>query len=168
VTAVRQPSSEPASEVVLRTAEDVHAYVAKICFKTGPPALVGVELEWTIHHDADPARPLDPAVLRTALDSHAPPTLDPDGPHQTLPSAARSPSNRAARWRSPPRPTLLWRACTPPPTPTSATSLTGSRAGLTLGAAGIDPHRPPRRLLRTPGTTRWPTPSRGPVLRARS
>src|SRR5262245_5930134 len=42
-------------------------YVAKVCFKTGPPRMVGTELEWTVHHRGDPARSVDPATLVAAL-----------------------------------------------------------------------------------------------------
>ena len=47
------------------------AYVASVCFKHGPPRLTGVELEFTVHHADDPARPLDPDVLATALGPHS-------------------------------------------------------------------------------------------------
>ncbi|HEY0774810.1 MAG TPA: ergothioneine biosynthesis glutamate--cysteine ligase EgtA, partial [Nocardioidaceae bacterium] len=47
--------------------EDAEAYVAMVCFKHGPPERTGVELEWTVHHRDDAARPLDPRVLATAL-----------------------------------------------------------------------------------------------------
>ena len=56
------------------------AYVASVCFKHGPPRLTGVELEFTVHHADDPARPLDPDLLATALGPHTPRTLRPDSP----------------------------------------------------------------------------------------
>ena len=70
---------------VLRTQDDAERYVASVCFKHGPPRLVGVELEWLVHHAAEPAAPLDPAVLRTALGPYAPPSLDPRAPARPLP-----------------------------------------------------------------------------------
>ena len=42
---------EPTGEA-LTGAEDVHGYVGRVCFKTGPPRRVGVELEWLVA-DAD-------------------------------------------------------------------------------------------------------------------
>ena len=38
---------------------EAEAYVASVCFKHGPPTLHGVELEWIVHHEDDPRRPLD-------------------------------------------------------------------------------------------------------------
>lgn len=156
MTAVRQPS-EPAqseshrSETVLRTADDVEAYVARICFKTGPPELVGVELEWTVHHAADPTRPLDPTVLSGALGPYAPPALHPDSPHRTLPggSTVTVEPGGQVEISTPPYPSLseLHSA-----TRSDLGQLTDrlARAGLALGPTAIDPHRPPRRLLHTP------------------
>lgn len=151
MTVVRQPSSEPVSEVVLRTPDDVHAYVAKICFKTGPPALVGVELEWTIHHDADPARPLDPALLTAALHPHSPPTLDSGSPHRTLPAGGKVTVEPGGQVEisTPPHASLA-SLHTAAAADINHLAERLARAGLALGATGIDPHRPPRRLLRTP------------------
>ncbi|GAA3736352.1 glutamate--cysteine ligase [Spinactinospora alkalitolerans] len=42
------------------TETEVHDYIHGICFKTGPPGLVGVESEWLV---TDPARPDDPVPL---------------------------------------------------------------------------------------------------------
>ena len=51
--------------------EDAEAYVHGVCFKTGPPARVGVELEWLVHDGSDPRIPvaaerLDSALVRLA------------------------------------------------------------------------------------------------------
>ncbi|MEU7040915.1 ergothioneine biosynthesis glutamate--cysteine ligase EgtA [Streptomyces varsoviensis] len=40
--------------------------VRGICFKTGPPRRVGVELEWLLHDLHDPLRPVAPARMRAA------------------------------------------------------------------------------------------------------
>jgi len=60
--------------------EEAEGYVALICFKHGPPALHGVELEWTIHHRGDRDRPVTREALLAALGGHAPYTLHPDPP----------------------------------------------------------------------------------------
>jgi glutamate--cysteine ligase len=73
---------------VLRSRADAEAYVASICFKHGPPRLVGVELEWLVHAASAPAAPLDPAVLRAALGPHAPPALDRHSPARPLPGGS--------------------------------------------------------------------------------
>ncbi|KAA9147863.1 ergothioneine biosynthesis glutamate--cysteine ligase EgtA, partial [Amycolatopsis acidicola] len=46
------------------------AYVASVCFKHGPPRLLGVELEYTVHYADNPLRPLDPQDLSRALGPH--------------------------------------------------------------------------------------------------
>lgn len=41
-------------------------FVASTCFKTGPPRLVGLELEWLLQHRSDPRRALAPPDLDLA------------------------------------------------------------------------------------------------------
>ncbi len=43
------------SNDALTSEEDVLAHIRGVCFKTGPPVKVGVELEWLLVHSADPA-----------------------------------------------------------------------------------------------------------------
>ncbi|WP_068799237.1 ergothioneine biosynthesis glutamate--cysteine ligase EgtA [Pseudonocardia sp. HH130630-07] len=71
---------------VLRSRAAAEAYVASVCFKHGPPALVGVEIEWMLHRPARPAEPIDPDTLRAALGAHAPPALDPGSDGRPLPA----------------------------------------------------------------------------------
>ncbi|MET9700209.1 ergothioneine biosynthesis glutamate--cysteine ligase EgtA [Streptomyces sp. NPDC006529] len=59
------PDPSPLTETA---AEDL---VRGICFKTGPPRLVGAELEWLLLDAEDPARPLPPARLTAAHDTAA-------------------------------------------------------------------------------------------------
>ncbi|GAA3035310.1 glutamate--cysteine ligase [Streptomyces olivoverticillatus] len=47
---------------------EADAFVRGICFKTGPPRLLGVELEWLVHDLYDPTRPVAPARLAAAAD----------------------------------------------------------------------------------------------------
>lgn len=70
---------------VLRSREDAEAYVASVCFKHGPPRLIGVELEWLLARRAEPPSPLDAAVLTAALGPHTPHSLDPFSPALPLP-----------------------------------------------------------------------------------
>ena len=72
----------------LRTRADAEAYVASVCFKHGPPRLLGVELEWLVHPAAAPAAPVDAATLRAALGPHAPRSLDPRSPARPLPGGS--------------------------------------------------------------------------------
>lgn len=151
MTTTWQNTRPPAPATVLRTTEDVEAYVATICFKTGPPRLVGAELEWTVHHRADPRRPLDPAVLAAALSPYTPTSLDPRSPHLTLPrgSVLTVEPGGQVEISTPPYASLSGlRAATAEDLDHLTDRL--SHAGLTLGGTGIDPHRAPRRLLRSP------------------
>ena len=53
-------------EAALSEAE-AEAHVQGICFKTGPPGLVGVELEWLVRDRRDPTAPVAPQRVATAL-----------------------------------------------------------------------------------------------------
>ncbi len=142
-------TAEPGA--VLRSVDEAEAYVAKICFKTGPPGPVGVELEWTLHHADDPTRTVDVALLRTALGPHAPRSVTPDSPQLPLPGGGRvtvEPGGQV-ELSTPPYASLgALRAGTD----ADLAHLTGLLAGsgLALGGSGIDPHRDPRQLLHTP------------------
>jgi len=63
---------------VLRSQEEVEERIRAICFKTGPPARLGAELEWTLHVTGAPDAPLDVGLVRQALGRHAPATLGGD------------------------------------------------------------------------------------------
>jgi glutamate--cysteine ligase len=68
---------------VLHSREEAEAYVASVCFKHGPPKLIGVELEWLLARRAVPPDPpgrLDVRSLIAALGPHTPPSLDPLSP----------------------------------------------------------------------------------------
>lgn len=47
--------------------EQAEEYVNGICFKTGPPYRVGVELEWLVRDSGDPRSPVAPEPLNSAL-----------------------------------------------------------------------------------------------------
>jgi glutamate--cysteine ligase len=49
------------------TETDAEAHARGICFKTGPPGRVGVELEWLVRDRDDPAAPVTPDRLAAAL-----------------------------------------------------------------------------------------------------
>src|SRR4051794_9742199 len=139
---------------VLRSQEEVEAHIRAICFKTGPPARVGAELEWTLHHTAAPHLPPDAGTIRQALGRHTPATLDPPQPPQPLPAGGTLTLEPGGQIEisSAPADSLsaLHRAVS-----TDLAHLTAllDAAGLTLGEHGIDPHRPPRRMLSTPRYT---------------
>ncbi len=147
-TALSPPTGEAR---VLRRLDQAEEYVAGICFKTGPPELVGIELEWTVHHRDDPSRPLDPAELARALDPHTPSTLDPEAEPLPLPggSAVTVEPGGQVEISAPPHASLAVLRATVAADERHLTQKL-ARAGLCLGRYGADAHRAPRRLLYTP------------------
>ncbi|WP_305094237.1 ergothioneine biosynthesis glutamate--cysteine ligase EgtA [Prescottella sp. R16] len=64
------------------------AYIGGVCFKLGPPRLIGAEVEWLTACDGpDSARP-DLGAIAAALGPHAPRSLVPDSPARPLPSGS--------------------------------------------------------------------------------
>src|SRR5215471_3195032 len=55
------------------TESDAEAQVHGICFKTGPPGRIGVELEWLVFDGRDPALPVDQRRAATAVARLDPP-----------------------------------------------------------------------------------------------
>ncbi|MGW4350953.1 ergothioneine biosynthesis glutamate--cysteine ligase EgtA [Nocardia sp. NPDC004582] len=81
--------SEPGGEFTSRAAAE--AYVGKVCFKQGPPLLIGAELEWLTTQgelSATNSRP-DLTVLADALGPYAPRSISPDSPADPLPGGSR-------------------------------------------------------------------------------
>ncbi|MFH8798579.1 ergothioneine biosynthesis glutamate--cysteine ligase EgtA [Streptomyces sp. NPDC017936] len=122
------------------TEAEVEALVRGICFKTGPPRTVGVEVEWLVHELRAPQLPVTPerleaayAALRTVpLESAL--TVEPGGQLELS---------------SPPAASLM--ECIG----TLSADLDAVRAvlrgaGLVLSGIGTDPWHPPRRFLRRP------------------
>jgi glutamate--cysteine ligase len=134
---------------LLRLDEAVE-HISGICFKTGPPRRIGVELEWTVHHRDRPAAHLRPAHLSRALGAHAPGTLGNCDP-LPLPGGGTLTAEPGGQLEISSAP-----ADALPALHTAVTAghrhLTGllARSGLVLGDRGLDPHRPPRRILDTP------------------
>ena len=151
LTAVRDAGIAEPGRRRLRDRVEAEAYVASVCFKHGPPKLLGVELEWTVHHEDDPRRPLDPDHLAAALGPHAPQTLVPDSPQLPLPDGSPLTLEPGGQVEisALPRTSLaeLFDSVT-----ADLGSLIDMLAaeGLVLGRRGTDPHRSPRRILNTP------------------
>jgi glutamate--cysteine ligase len=135
----------------LRDRVEAEAYVASVCFKHGPPKLLGVELEWIVHHEDDPRRPLDRDHLAAALGPHAPRTLVPDSPQLPLPAGSPLTLEPGGQVEisALPQASLaeLFDSVT-----ADLGALIGllAPAGLVLGTQGTDPIRSPRRVLDTP------------------
>jgi glutamate--cysteine ligase len=135
----------------LTSLEEAEAYVALVCFKHGPPTRVGVEHEWTVHHQDAPGRPLDPALLAAALGRHAPASLLPDAAPTALPGGSLLTVEPGGQLEISSPPTagaaplvdLVDREVT-------AVDALLQPAGLARGSAALDPHRTPRRILTVP------------------
>ena len=139
--------------------EQAEGYIASICFKTGPPATVGVELEYTVHAARPSDRPAGSptgSVRRSATTPRRP--CDAGSPH--APAAARrrpSPSSPAARSDLAARPQRsLAGAPRRPSAPSSRSSPACSPAAAWASAAPAST-RTARRggCCPPPATTRW-------------
>ncbi|WTA56498.1 ergothioneine biosynthesis glutamate--cysteine ligase EgtA [Kitasatospora purpeofusca] len=115
-----------------------------VCFKIGPPRLVGVELEWFVHDDRCPDEPVPPERLNAALD--ALPLGGPDG--TSLPSGALltlEPGGQV-ELSSPPADSLT--ACVADTRRDLAALRSAFAAqGLRLTGTGTDPLARPRRMV---------------------
>ncbi|MGW7266045.1 ergothioneine biosynthesis glutamate--cysteine ligase EgtA [Streptomyces sp. NPDC054842] len=124
----------------LVTEAEVEALVRGICFKTGPPRLLGVEVEWLVHELREPRLPVTPARLAAAytalrtLPLRSALTVEPGGqlelsslPAASLMECIESVSADLAAVRGVLRET-----------------------GLGLSGYGQDPWNPPSRFLREP------------------
>jgi len=125
-------------------------YVGRTAFKTGPPRLVGVELEWLVHDAARPDQPVPVERLRAALAD-----LD---PARAAPLSAAVPSRLGSplttepggqlELSSPPAPLVDCLRATAADMAVLRDRL--ARAGLVLVGLGVDPVRPPVRQNREP------------------
>ncbi|WP_430331433.1 ergothioneine biosynthesis glutamate--cysteine ligase EgtA [Rhodococcus sp. ACT016] len=64
------------------------SYVGGVCFKLGPPRLIGAELEWLTDRDSPSSVRPELASIAAALGPHAPRSLVPDSPAFPLPSGS--------------------------------------------------------------------------------
>ncbi|MGW7074979.1 ergothioneine biosynthesis glutamate--cysteine ligase EgtA [Streptomyces sp. NPDC054866] len=119
---------------------EAEALVTGICFKTGPPRVTGVELEWLIHEPNRLHLPVSPARLEAAyaalraLPLHSLITVEPGGQLElsSLPAASLMECVSAV---------------------SADLSLVRDRLAtldLTLTGLGADPWRPPSRILHRP------------------
>lgn len=150
MTALRDSAAEAVS-APLHDRAAAETYVASVCFKHGPPKLVGVELEWTVHHADDPRAPLQLHRLARALGPHAPTTVNPDSTNLPMPhgSLVTVEPGGQVEISAPPHSSLadLIAAVT-----SDAAALADLLAehDLLLGGSGLDQGREVQRLLDTP------------------
>ncbi|GAA2253144.1 ergothioneine biosynthesis glutamate--cysteine ligase EgtA [Streptomyces atrovirens] len=122
------------------TEAEVEALVRGICFKTGPPRRLGVEVEWLVHELRDPRLPVSPERLEAAYAAL-----------RTVPlrSALTVEPGGQLELSSPPAASLM--ECVG----TVSADLDAVRAvlredDLVLAGLGHDPWHTPRRFLREP------------------
>jgi glutamate--cysteine ligase len=128
------------SEQLLPDETSVHAYVGRICFKTGPPEHVGGELEWLLSATSDPIHPVAPETLDDLIRESAPMpggsrvTLEPGGQVELSSPVAE---NLTRCWQG-------LRA------DVGRLDHLLAERDLIRQPVALDPVRPPRRMLRTP------------------
>lgn len=145
------PPLDADGPMLLRATHEAEGYLAKICFKTGPPAHTGVELEWTVHDAEQPARPVDLDRLRKALGPHAPTVLDPASVSAPLPHGGMvsvEPGGQVEISTTPFSSLGALREGTDADIGHLRNLL--NAAGLTLGSSGIDAYRAARPVVETP------------------
>ncbi len=119
---------------------DLEALVRGICFKTGPPRTVGVEVEWLVHEPHRPHLPLTPARFEAAFAAvHDLP----------LSSALTAEPGGQLELSSLPAASLMECVASVSADLALVRTALGAR-DLTLTGLGTDPWRPPSRLLRLP------------------
>ncbi|RLU87599.1 ergothioneine biosynthesis glutamate--cysteine ligase EgtA [Streptomyces griseocarneus] len=119
---------------------DADTLIRGICFKTGPPRLLGVELEWLVHDLRDPTRPVAPPLLTAAVDRL-----------RTLPLRSLLSVEPGGQVELSSRPADSLASCVADVSADLALARRALRGlGLTLAGYGMDPWQPPRRVLDTP------------------
>ena len=142
------------------TEDDAEAQVHGICFKTGPPERVGVELEWLARDPRDPALPVRAEQVAATLAGFG--SSDDKGyaGRQTPPVQYQFPSLPSGASLTVEPGGQIELSSAPAATLRELIEVTGSdlaslrdaaaTAGLELCGYGLDPLRPPRRLLDLP------------------
>lgn len=131
---------DPREELTEDSAED---HARGVCFKTGPPARIGVELEWLVQDRSDPRAPIPAGRLDAALAPVEASGALPRGSRLT-----REPGGQV-ELSSPP-------AATPAECVAAAAEDLAvlreaiGRAGLRLVGNGLDPYRDPPRIVEQP------------------
>ncbi len=137
---MRRPGGD-AGEPLTESAAEAQAH--GICFKTGPPGRVGVELEWLVCDGRDPALPVDQRRVAAALSPLAAPSgLPGGGTLTTEPGGQVELSSAPAAG--------LAHCADGTGLDLAALRQATQQAGLCLTGLGLDPLRPPRRVLDLP------------------
>ena len=131
------------------------AHIRGICLKTGPPGQrVGVELEWLVRDAADPALPVPAERIASAVAEFAPATpglLPSSSAPGILPSGAFLTTEPGGQLELSSLPAdSLAGLVSATLADLAALRAAVAAAGLELAGIGLDPFRPPRRVLGQP------------------
>ncbi|GGK43940.1 glutamate--cysteine ligase EgtA [Pilimelia terevasa] len=143
------PAPPDPAAATLTSVGQAEEYVAARALRCGRASRTGVELEFTVHHADDPARRLAAPELAAALGAHAPTGLG--GAAAPLAGGGALTLEPGGQVEISSRPyasldALL--AATAADVADLAALL--AAGGLALGGSGLDPHRPPHRVLSSP------------------
>ena len=125
------------------TESDAEAQAHGICFKTGPPGRIGVELEWLVGDGRGPALPVDQQRVASAVARLERPGALPGGGLLT-----REPGGQVEISSAPGAD--LGHCIAVAGLDLAALRQDIQQAGLCLSGQGLDPFRPPRRVLELP------------------
>lgn len=121
---------------------EADAHIRGVCFKTGPPARVGVELEWLVHDLADPLRPVLPGRVDAALAAA--------GATGVLPGGGRLTREPGGQVEVSSRPGTLLSCIEATAADSAALRAALALDGLTLTGWGLEPFLDPERVLEHP------------------
>jgi ergothioneine biosynthesis glutamate--cysteine ligase EgtA len=139
-SSIQVPGFDAGEPLIERAAEE---HVHGICFKTGPPGRIGVELEWLVHDGRHPALAVDQRRVDAALAGLCSPGA--------LPGCGRLTTEPGGQIELSSAPVVGLGACLATASAdVAAIAQAAGGAGLTLAGAGLDPLRSPRRVLDHP------------------
>jgi len=125
------------------TESEAEEHVHGICFKTGPPGKVGVELEWLVRDGRDPGLPVDQQRVAAALAGL--------GAHGALPGGGLLTTEPGGQIEISSAPAAGIGPCVATTRrDLSALHAAVLPAGLCLTGEGLDPLRSPHRVLELP------------------
>ncbi|WP_406287635.1 ergothioneine biosynthesis glutamate--cysteine ligase EgtA [Embleya sp. NBC_00896] len=123
--------------------DDAQAHVHGVCFKTGPPARVGIELEWIVHDGVDARREVTPERLDEALA----PLTGPGG----LPFGSRLTREPGGQVELSSLPATTLAGCVAElRADTEALRRALAASGLVLAGHGLEPYQDPPRIVDHP------------------